>query len=44
MRPADQLTIARAGAVPIVAALDISNFQWHAYRATGLLCLAMSTD
>ncbi|TMM33636.1 MAG: CDP-alcohol phosphatidyltransferase family protein [Actinobacteria bacterium] len=41
---ADQLTIARAGAVPIVAALYISSFHWHDYWATGLFCLAMSTD
>ena len=41
---ADQLTIARAGAVPIVAALYISSFHWHDYWATGLFCLAMITD
>jgi CDP-diacylglycerol--glycerol-3-phosphate 3-phosphatidyltransferase len=41
---ADQLTIARAAAVPIVAALYISDFHWHDYWATGLFCLAMSTD
>jgi CDP-diacylglycerol--glycerol-3-phosphate 3-phosphatidyltransferase len=41
---ADQLTIARAAAVPIVAALYISDFHWHDYCATGLFCLAMSTD
>jgi hypothetical protein len=38
---ADQLTIARAAEVPIVAALYISHFHWHDYWATGLFCLAM---
>ncbi len=41
---ADQLTIARAAAVPVVVALYIADFQWHDYWATGLFCLAMSTD
>ena len=30
--------------MPIVAALYISSFHWHDYWATGLFCLAMSTD
>jgi CDP-diacylglycerol--glycerol-3-phosphate 3-phosphatidyltransferase len=41
---ADQLTVARALAVPIVAMLFVWNFHWHDYWATGLFCLAMSTD
>jgi CDP-diacylglycerol---glycerol-3-phosphate 3-phosphatidyltransferase len=41
---ADQLTVARAAAVPVVAALYVWDFRWHDYWATGLFCLAMSTD
>jgi CDP-diacylglycerol---glycerol-3-phosphate 3-phosphatidyltransferase len=41
---ADQLTVARAAAVPVVAALFVWDFQSHDYWATGLFCLAMSTD
>ena len=41
---ADQLTVARAAAVPVVAALFVWDFRWHDYWATGLFCLAMSTD
>jgi CDP-diacylglycerol--glycerol-3-phosphate 3-phosphatidyltransferase len=41
---ADQLTVARAAAVPVVAALFVWDFRGHAYWATGLFCLAMSTD
>jgi CDP-diacylglycerol---glycerol-3-phosphate 3-phosphatidyltransferase len=41
---ADQLTVARAAAVPVVAGLFLSDFSSHAYWATGLFCLAMSTD
>src|SRR5919199_5124430 len=44
MSLADQLTVARAAAVPVVALLFVWNFQWHNYWATGLFCLAMSTD
>jgi CDP-diacylglycerol--glycerol-3-phosphate 3-phosphatidyltransferase len=40
----DQLTVARAAAVPIVAALFVLDFRWHYYLATGVFCLAMSTD
>jgi CDP-diacylglycerol--glycerol-3-phosphate 3-phosphatidyltransferase len=40
----DQLTVARAVAVPIVAALFVLDFRWHYYLATGVFCLAMSTD
>jgi CDP-diacylglycerol--glycerol-3-phosphate 3-phosphatidyltransferase len=41
---ADQLTVARAAAVPVVAALFVWEFPRHDYWATGLFCLAMSTD
>jgi CDP-diacylglycerol--glycerol-3-phosphate 3-phosphatidyltransferase len=41
---ADQLTVARAAAVPVVATLFVWDFRWHDYWATGLFCLAMSTD
>jgi CDP-diacylglycerol---glycerol-3-phosphate 3-phosphatidyltransferase len=41
---ADQLTVARAAAVPVVAALYVWDFRWHNYWATALFCLAMSTD
>jgi CDP-diacylglycerol--glycerol-3-phosphate 3-phosphatidyltransferase len=41
---ADQLTLARAAAVPVVAALFVWEFPRHDYWATGLFCLAMSTD
>jgi CDP-diacylglycerol---glycerol-3-phosphate 3-phosphatidyltransferase len=41
---ADQLTVVRAAAVPVVAALFVWDFPQHDYWATGLFCLAMSTD
>src|SRR5919199_5951692 len=41
---ADQLTVARAAAVPVVTVLFIWSFPHHDYWATGLFCLAMSTD
>jgi CDP-diacylglycerol--glycerol-3-phosphate 3-phosphatidyltransferase len=41
---ADQLTVARAAAVPVVALLFVWGFSGHDYWATGLFCLAMSTD
>lgn len=41
---ADQLTVARAALVPVVAGLYVWSFHWHDYWATGLFCLAMSTD
>ncbi len=41
---ADQLTVARALAVPLVAVLFVWDFEGHDYWATGLFCLAMSTD
>ena len=41
---ADQLTVARASAVPFVVALYIWDFAGHAYWATGLFIAAMATD
>jgi CDP-diacylglycerol--glycerol-3-phosphate 3-phosphatidyltransferase len=41
---ADQLTVARAALVPVVAGLYVWSFHWHDYWATGFFCLAMSTD
>ncbi|HEX6490471.1 MAG TPA: CDP-diacylglycerol--glycerol-3-phosphate 3-phosphatidyltransferase [Gaiellaceae bacterium] len=41
---ADQLTVARAASVPVVAALYVWEFPHHDYWATALFCLAMSTD
>jgi len=44
MAPADQLTVARALSVPIVVLLYAWNFENHAYWATALFCLSMTTD
>src|SRR5262249_2532902 len=41
---AAKLTVARAASVPIVVALFAIPFQGHNYWATGVFCLAMSTD
>ena len=41
---ADQLTVARAIAVPIVVALFAIRFSGHDYWATGVFCGAMATD
>ena len=41
---ADQLTLARVAAVPLVAALYVSNFHGHDWWATGLFIAAMTTD
>jgi CDP-diacylglycerol--glycerol-3-phosphate 3-phosphatidyltransferase len=41
---ADQLTLARAAAVPIVIVLFVWDFPNHDYWATALFALAMSTD
>jgi CDP-diacylglycerol---glycerol-3-phosphate 3-phosphatidyltransferase len=42
--PADQLTVARALSVPVVVVLFAWSFHGHAYWATGLFCVAMTTD
>ncbi|HVS85807.1 MAG TPA: CDP-diacylglycerol--glycerol-3-phosphate 3-phosphatidyltransferase [Gaiellaceae bacterium] len=44
MSPADQLTIARALSVPVVVLLFAVDFHAHAYWATAVFCVAMSTD
>jgi len=44
MSPADQLTVARALSVPIVVVLYAWHFHGHAYWATAVFCLAMTTD
>jgi CDP-diacylglycerol---glycerol-3-phosphate 3-phosphatidyltransferase len=44
MTPADQLTAARAASVPLVVLLFAWNFPDHAYWATAVFCLAMTTD
>ncbi len=41
---ADQLTVARAAAAPLVVLLFSLHFGNHDYWATGVFCLAMSTD
>jgi CDP-diacylglycerol---glycerol-3-phosphate 3-phosphatidyltransferase len=40
----DQLTLARAAAVPFVVALYVWDFPGHDYWATALFALAMATD
>jgi CDP-diacylglycerol--glycerol-3-phosphate 3-phosphatidyltransferase len=42
--PADQLTVARAASVPLVIVLYAWPFPNHAYWATAVFCVAMSTD
>src|SRR4029079_13841784 len=44
MSPADQLTVARALSVPIVILLYALDFHGHAYWATGVFVVAMTTD
>jgi CDP-diacylglycerol--glycerol-3-phosphate 3-phosphatidyltransferase len=44
MSPADQLTVARALSVPLVVVLYAWRFDNHAYWATAVFCVAMSTD
>lgn len=44
MSPADQLTVARALSVPLVVALFAWPFGGHAYWATAVFCVAMTTD
>src|SRR5262249_44986194 len=44
MSLADQLTVARAAAVPFVIALYAWHFENHAYWATGIFIAAMATD
>ena len=44
MRLADQLTVARVAATPVVVALYLADFGGHAYWATALFVVAMATD
>ncbi|HEY3961236.1 MAG TPA: CDP-diacylglycerol--glycerol-3-phosphate 3-phosphatidyltransferase [Gaiellaceae bacterium] len=44
MSVADQLTVARAAAVPIVVALFAVPFHGHDYWGTIVFCVAMATD
>src|SRR5713226_3101623 len=44
MSPADQLTVARALSVPVVIGLFAWPFHGHAYWATAVFCVAMTTD
>jgi CDP-diacylglycerol---glycerol-3-phosphate 3-phosphatidyltransferase len=44
MSPADQLTLLRALAVPVVVVLFTWSFPGHAYWATAVFCVAMTTD
>jgi len=44
MSPADQLTVARALSVPVVVLLYAWSFDGHAYWATAVFCVAMTTD
>jgi CDP-diacylglycerol--glycerol-3-phosphate 3-phosphatidyltransferase len=41
---ADQLTVARAAAVPVVILLFTVDFSGHNYWATAVFCVAMATD
>jgi len=41
---ADQLTLVRVAAVPVVVALYVSHFEGHDWWATGLFIAAMTTD
>ena len=41
---ADQLTVARAAAVPVVILLFAVDFSGHNYWATAVFCVAMATD
>jgi CDP-diacylglycerol---glycerol-3-phosphate 3-phosphatidyltransferase len=44
MGPADQLTVARIAAAPLIVALFSIDFPGHDYWATALLAVAMATD
>ncbi len=44
MSLADQLTVARAAAVPVVVALFAIPFHGHDYWGTAVFCVAMATD
>lgn len=44
MRAADQLTVARMAAAPVIVALFAVDFAGHEYWATALFAVAMATD
>ena len=44
MGPADQLTVARMAAAPVIVALFAIDFAGHDYWATALFAVAMATD
>jgi CDP-diacylglycerol--glycerol-3-phosphate 3-phosphatidyltransferase len=44
MGPADQLTVARMAAAPVIVALFAIDFDGHEYWATALFAIAMVTD
>ena len=44
MSLADQLTLARAAAVPVVVVLFVWDFPNHDWWATGVFIVAMATD
>jgi phosphatidylglycerophosphate synthase len=44
MSLADQLTLARILAVPVVIVLFVANFEGHYWWATGVFIAAMTTD
>ncbi|HEX2292777.1 MAG TPA: CDP-diacylglycerol--glycerol-3-phosphate 3-phosphatidyltransferase [Gaiellaceae bacterium] len=44
MAPADQLTIARMAAAPLIVALFVVDFPGHEYWATALFAVAMAMD
>ena len=44
MTPADQLTVARALAMPVVVLLFAVSFAHHNYWGTAVFCVAMATD
>jgi len=44
MAPADQLTVARIAAAPIIVVFYVVDFAGHDYWATALFALAMATD
>ncbi len=44
MAPADQLTVARMAAAPLIVVLYVVDFAGHEYWATALFAAAMATD
>ena len=44
MTPADQLTVARMVAAPVIVVLFVVDFPGHEYWATALFAVAMATD